>query len=124
MKRNLIFALIMTGIMAVAAGCSIKGIQPDGPQQSVYAAGGQLAVAFVAADAYQSLPDCSANPPPCADATTSRRIQDAKVKALDAKKRVEAIVRDPNFDKGDYARAELILTQALNYLLTITPKVN
>lgn len=112
---------LATFALAVMAGCA--SVKPQGDQQAVYASGGTVASALIAANAYQSLNSCSAigHTLPCSDDATVAKVQTAKVRLFDAWKRADALVNTPGYDEGELKRAELILQAALDFLLSVVP---
>jgi hypothetical protein len=125
MKRSSHFRtfsiFLATFALAVMAGCA--SVKPQGDQQAVYASGGTVASALIAANAYQSLNSCSApaHTLPCSDDATVAKVQTAKVRLVDAWKRADALVNTPGYDEGELKRAELILQAALDFLLSVVP---
>ena len=101
------------------AGCG--SVKPKNDQQAVFASAGSIATAMIAANAYQALPDCSISAPPCSKPDVVAKLQAAKLRALDAYKRADALVNSPGYDAGELARAQAILTAALDFLVSITP---
>lgn len=110
---------LATCLLAVMAGCA--SVKPQGDQQAVYASAGTVGTALIAANAYQSLPDCSISPQPCSTAEANAKVQVAKVRLLDAYKRADALVNSPGYDASEVAKAQAILQAALDFLISITP---
>jgi hypothetical protein len=119
MKR--IGIILATLVLAVVAGCT--SVQPKGDQQAVYAASGSVGSALIVANAYQALNSCAkpAHTLPCSDDATVAKIQSAKIRLVDAYKRADAAVNNPNYQVGDLEKANVILQAALEYLLTLVP---
>lgn len=117
-----LITLLLLTVLAVIAGCT--SVEPKNDQQTVYTFGGStIATALIAADTYQSLNLCSkpGHTVPCSDSATSDRIQDAKVKLVAAYKQADAVVNDPAYTADKFAKAQLILSAALTFLISITP---
>ena len=110
---------LATCMLAVMAGCG--SVKPKNDQQAVFASAGTVASALIAANAYQSLPDCSVSPQPCSTADVNAKLQVAKLRLVDAYKRADALVNSPGYEAGELAKAQAILQAALDFLVSITP---
>jgi hypothetical protein len=110
---------LATCLLAVMAGCG--SVKPKGDQQAVYAAAGTVGNALIAANAYQSLPDCSISAPPCSQPDVVAKVQVGKLRLVDAWKRADALVNTPGYDASELAKAQAILQAALDFLVSITP---
>lgn len=110
---------LATCLLAVMAGCA--SVKPQGDQQTVYASAATVGTALIAANAYQSLPDCSVSPQPCSTADVNAKLQVAKLRLVDAYKRADALVNTPGYDASEVAKAQAILQAALDFLISITP---
>ena len=110
---------LATCMLAVMAGCG--SVKPKNDQQAVFASAGTVASALIAANAYQSLPDCSVAPQPCSTADVNAKLQVAKLRLVDAYKRADALVNSPGYEAGELAKAQAILQAALDFLVSITP---
>lgn len=121
---KLALSALLTLVVSLCVGCT--SVQPKNDQQAVYAAGGPVGVAFMAANTYQALNDCAipAHTLPCSDAATVVKIQDAKLKVLAAYKEADAVVNTAGYQSGGYAKAQAILQAALDFLVAITPPAN
>lgn len=117
MKRLTMFLAAFA--LAIVAGCA--SVKPQNDQQAVFASAGTVASALIAANAYQSLPDCSVSPQPCSTAEVNAKLQVAKVRLLDAYKRADALVNSPGYDASEVAKAHAILQAALDFLVSLTP---
>jgi hypothetical protein len=110
---------LATCMLALMAGCG--SVKPKNDQQAVFASAGTVASALIAANAYQSLPDCSVAPQPCSTADVNAKLQVAKLRLVDAYKRADALVNSPGYEAGELAKAQAILQAALDFLVSITP---
>jgi hypothetical protein len=121
---KLALATLMTLALTLAVGCT--SVSPKNDQQAVYAAGGPVGVAFMAANTYQALNSCSApaHTLPCSDDVTSAKVQAAKEKVLAAYKQADAVANSAGYQSGDWAKAQAILQGALDFLVAITPPAN